>query len=375
MNVYSSEGKQINDGILIKSKESSVANYASDHLISLSEDRFLAVYSAPFSERTHDTNSYAVIIDLKDTENITVSKEMPLYSNLDSFSSTDITLLENQNFVYSYNIGDKFFFKVYDQDGNSITDTIEVDGASWAFEVTTTGGGGFSVVQFYDGTEDEIWNPGTYVDQFDNYGNRVGERATIFEGLNTSDRYLPEIVSYENGSLYIVTEASNRELVTFSHSPYDVPNYTLIDDDTNYWNASIDRGNGETITVEESQLYRAYYGAMGRQPDKDGFDWWLERIKDGSHTLNSMAEGFIGSEEFSGYADKNSDGQISNEEFITHMYTNVFGREPDQAGYDWWVNTLDSGEKIQSSTLIDMTQSNEYIGLTLTAVGNYDFLI
>ena len=87
-----------------------------------------------------------------------------------------------------------------------------------------------------------------------------------------------------------------------------------------------------------------------------------------------MAAGFIWSSEFKGYADRDLDGHISNEELIRHMYLNVFGREPDQAGFDWWVGELDSGSRSQARAFIEMTQSNEYVLQTLEAVAAFEFL-
>jgi len=148
----------------------------------------------------------------------------------------------------------------------------------------------------------------------------------------------------------------------------------LIDDDNYYWDADIDLGNGEVLSADNAQVYRAYYGALGRLPDEDGFDWWLNAINTREHDLNSMAAGFIDSEEFESMADNNRDGFISNDEFINHMYIGVFGRQPDADGLDWWLGRLDSGAKTQASAFIDMTQSNEYVELTLLAVAEFEFL-
>ncbi|MGH1462397.1 MAG: DUF4214 domain-containing protein [Neptuniibacter sp.] len=148
----------------------------------------------------------------------------------------------------------------------------------------------------------------------------------------------------------------------------------IIDDDNSFWNARIQ--NKDTyISASEAQLYRIYYGAMGRLPDEDGYDWWLNQIESGDKGLLDVAAGFIWSEEFHGYADENDDGHITNEEFLSHMYLNVFEREPDAEGYAWWLDQLDSEDKNQVISLVEMTQSNEYVELTLTIVAEFDFLV
>ena len=148
----------------------------------------------------------------------------------------------------------------------------------------------------------------------------------------------------------------------------------IIDDDGNLWDSIISVGNGTIIEADESQLYRSYYGALGRLPDEEGFNWWLNEIREGRHDLNSMAAGFINSDEFISLADADGSSSISNEELINHIYSSVFGREPDQSGFDYWIEVLDSGEKTQSGAFIDMTQSNEYVGITLATVSSFEFL-
>ena len=110
---------------------------------------------------------------------------------------------------------------------------------------------------------------------------------------------------------------------------------------------------------------------MQRTPDDGGYNWWLNEIEQGRHTLRSMAAGFIWSEEFLGYVDAKDGNSILNDDFLTHMYKAVFGREPDGEGYNWWLNELDSGKRTQTDVLVDMTQSNEYVEITLLGVVDY----
>lgn len=142
----------------------------------------------------------------------------------------------------------------------------------------------------------------------------------------------------------------------------------LLDDDAYHWNAGIVSSEGLYVSPEEAQLYRAYLGALGRLPDWEGFRWWSEQIEDGHHDLWSMAQGFIWSDEFRWQADDNFDGRVSDAEFVSHMYEGVFGRSPDLAGFDYWMSELYSGRRDQVDVFVDMTQSNEYVELTLLAV-------
>jgi len=76
----------------------------------------------------------------------------------------------------------------------------------------------------------------------------------------------------------------------------------------------------------------------------------------------------------SSYADTNNNGQIGNDELINHTYLSVFGRAPDQAGFTWWKNELDSGNKTQSQAFIEMNQSNEYVQQTVPVVVDMIFM-
>ena len=106
-------------------------------------------------------------------------------------------------------------------------------------------------------------------------------------------------------------------------------------------------------------------------PDDAGFDWWLNQIAVGNHELNTMAAGFIFSEEFIGFFDAPDGNSIDNDEFVNHMYVNVFGREPDQGGFDFWFGELELGSRTQVDVLVEMTQSNEYVQLTVYSAVDY----
>ena len=73
----------------------------------------------------------------------------------------------------------------------------------------------------------------------------------------------------------------------------------------------------------------------------------------------------------SGFFDAPDGNSIDNGEFVTHMYVNVFGREPDDGGFNFWFGELNSGRRTQTDVLVDMTQSNEFVQLTINAVVDY----
>ncbi len=81
---------------------------------------------------------------------------------------------------------------------------------------------------------------------------------------------------------------------------------------------------------------RCYDVALGREPDEGGYDYWCSQLKDGKNCGAQVGYGFI----FSGeYIAKNTD----NEQFLKDLYSMYFGREPDEAGFEYWLNLLNSG--------------------------------
>ncbi len=147
----------------------------------------------------------------------------------------------------------------------------------------------------------------------------------------------------------------------------------LLDSDRPLYQSRIG-GDAEDVSVLEAQLYRLYYGGLGRAPDRGGFEWWTEQLQDGVYDFAEVASRFIGSPEFKGLADVDGNGRISDAEFLDNMYLNVFGREPDEAGYAFWLGELSSGKFTQPLAFANMVQSDEFVLLTAGTVGDFIFL-
>ena len=145
----------------------------------------------------------------------------------------------------------------------------------------------------------------------------------------------------------------------------------LIDTDELYWDAAVTTLDGTELSSAQAQLFRSYFGLLGRTPDDAGYAWWLNEIDSGRHDLRLMAAGFLFSEEFLTRADINGDNVLSHGEFLEHMYRNVLGRSPDPDGFAWWLDQLESGTRTQTNVAVDMTQSNEYVELTLYVTVDY----
>jgi len=83
------------------------------------------------------------------------------------------------------------------------------------------------------------------------------------------------------------------------------------------------------------QAYRLYEAALGRPAEKAGLGYWMWRTENGL-TLQQMASEFTKQKEFAElYGANPTDAQ-----FLRQLYLNILDREPDAAGYDYWVGRI-----------------------------------
>jgi len=86
-----------------------------------------------------------------------------------------------------------------------------------------------------------------------------------------------------------------------------------------------------------SDLYLAYFN---RAPDVGGLLYWFGEVMNGSSwTLATIAQSFASSAEYTAtYAPG-----LTNRAFVEKIYQNLFDREPDSGGWDYWGNDLNHG--------------------------------
>ena len=102
---------------------------------------------------------------------------------------------------------------------------------------------------------------------------------------------------------------------------------------------------------------RLYTIALGRASDPVGKQDWIEAITLRGETGAGAARGFLFSDEFLNKG-------VSNEEFVATLYRTFFNREPDQAGFNAWVDVLNSGTSKQE-VIEGFINSTEWANLCL----------
>ncbi|MGH1491626.1 MAG: DUF4214 domain-containing protein [Acidimicrobiales bacterium] len=114
-----------------------------------------------------------------------------------------------------------------------------------------------------------------------------------------------------------------------------------------------------------ARVWRLYQAFFLRQPDEDGFDYWLQ-TRNGGATLGDIAYQFAQGPEFI-----NSYGELSHAEFVDLAYANVLCREPDDEGRAYWAGLLTSGSLTRWDMIINFVELGEYLEFTSTCHSIY----
>ena len=86
----------------------------------------------------------------------------------------------------------------------------------------------------------------------------------------------------------------------------------------------------------ESFLSNLYDNFLGREADSSGLQAWSDVLVEGKATGSKVVYKFVYSDEFQA-------NPLSNKDFVTAMYETIFDRDPDDAGFNAWVNVLEKG--------------------------------
>ncbi|MBL0721814.1 MAG: DUF4214 domain-containing protein [Sulfurovum sp.] len=98
-------------------------------------------------------------------------------------------------------------------------------------------------------------------------------------------------------------------------------------------------------TPSELSLTKLYIGTFDRAPDSAGIKYWINYS---NLELEDIARSFFDQVE----TKKMYPDGITNSEFIASAYKNLFKRTADEAGAEYWLNELDSGNMDKSVFLL-----------------------
>lgn len=119
------------------------------------------------------------------------------------------------------------------------------------------------------------------------------------------------------------------------------------------------------IMGNAGQAYRLYQAAFDRKPDLAGLGYWIKDMDKGS-SLTTVAAGFFQSAEFQ----KLYGVSPNTSTLITNFYQNVLHRAPDQAGFDYWANELNTGKITPAGALASFCESAENQAIVIGSIQN-----
>jgi hypothetical protein len=106
--------------------------------------------------------------------------------------------------------------------------------------------------------------------------------------------------------------------------------------------------------VKIAPIVRLYFAYFLRIPDYGGLQYWIGQYGSGM-SLAAISDFFASSSEFIARY-----GSLANEAFVTLVYQNVLGRAPDTEGYTFWVGELNSGRRSRGQVMLEFSESAEY---------------
>lgn len=115
----------------------------------------------------------------------------------------------------------------------------------------------------------------------------------------------------------------------------------------------------EPVLSPVVRLYRAYFL---RFPEGAGLAYWEGRHRD-DLSVNAMSRIFATTPEF-----RQRYGSLDDREFVQLVYVNVLGRQPEPAGWDYWVEELRSGRFTRGRMMTFYSESIENRERTRTTV-------
>ena len=118
-------------------------------------------------------------------------------------------------------------------------------------------------------------------------------------------------------------------------------------------------GTAKAVTGSAADFAtRLYTECLGREPDEEGLKFWSQGLIDHKITGSQAAHEFFYSAEFNSL-------NLGNKELITRMYKTFLGREPEDEGLTFWMDSMDKG--MTKDQLFDsFVNSKEFSDICIT---------
>jgi uncharacterized protein (TIGR02145 family) len=106
---------------------------------------------------------------------------------------------------------------------------------------------------------------------------------------------------------------------------------------------------GQTGSLSQTQITQIYVATFNRAPDAGGLNFWANAS---GLTIEQIAKEFFKAPETQRkYPEGTTDAA-----FVNTIYQNVFGRDAEQAGIDYWVNVLGNGWRTRDQMIMTVIE-------------------
>jgi len=109
------------------------------------------------------------------------------------------------------------------------------------------------------------------------------------------------------------------------------------------------------MAVTRKQVAQLYVATLNRAPDAAGLDYW----ENSGLAIEEIAASFFDQPETQALYPAGT----SSAKFVNSIYNNLFNRDAEQAGLDYWVEQLDAGNVSRDQMILAVTNGAQDTGL------------
>ena len=177
------------------------------------------------------------------------------------------------------------------------------------------------------------------------YGGRKAVTVAIPSGINIKEvdtenephDNIDEVISGGNIIIYglrdgvtynnLILKLEDRSGIDYK---YRINSFTIQGGSTNGGSSTVTRPIANTQAISD-YLRDVYKNVFGREVDQQGLNYWVQKLSSGQVDLDDFFKNLLSENEFLTIAP-------TPEDKIKKLYAGIFQRQPDQGGFNYWLN-------------------------------------
>ena len=177
------------------------------------------------------------------------------------------------------------------------------------------------------------------------YGGRKAVTVALPSGINIKEvdtenephDNIDEVISGGNIIIYglrdgvtynnLILKLEDRSGIDYK---YRINSFTIQGGSTNGGSSTVTRPIANTQAIS-NYLKTVYNNVFGREVDQEGLNYWVQKLSSGQVDLDDFFKNLLSENEFLTIAP-------TPEDKIKKLYAGIFQRQPDQGGFNYWLN-------------------------------------